>query len=75
MLSVTTEAWHSSRLWKGLRREVDGVHAKDTAGGWVGGQDSKTTGFCHLFSDARFLIDGFCHVVYSLTFRSKTWVA
>ena len=37
MLSVTTEAWHSSSLWIGLRREADGAHAKDTAGGWVGG--------------------------------------
>lgn len=31
-----TETWHFSSHWKGLRREVDGAHAKDTAGIGVG---------------------------------------
>lgn len=45
--------------------------------GWVEvtDQDSKTTGFSHLFSDAGFLIDSFCHGISSFTFCSKTWVA
>lgn len=63
MLPVTTEAWHSSSLWKGL-----GVgsgpgpcqgHCRWSGGRKLPGQDSKTTGFCHVFCDARFLIDGF----------------
>lgn len=33
MLPVTTEAWHFSSSWKGLRREVDGACDKDTAWG------------------------------------------
>lgn len=85
MLPVTTEAWHFSSSWKGLRREVDGASAKDTAwgpcqgycrhwGGWkLQGQDSKASRFCHSLFDARFLVYSFRREIQSPEFCSESW--
>lgn len=46
-------------------------HCRRSGGRKLPGQESKTTGFCHLFSDARFLINGFATTSIALSSAAR----